>query len=209
MMDFKDPQVQKAIIIGILLVIVGYIYFFTSFMPFFYRPMRVKIERLSTDYEKMSAELEKARRTVGNLEKLEAEFDKLHEKWVAAQSMLPQEKEVANLLRKVTRAGNQAGVEFLLFEPQTPVQREFLTENPVKVKVHGQYHELGIFLSKVANLERIINVSGLHVKAVEPSGGTKKGKMPSYFTIEAEMTLTAYTLLEGGESENEDSKESS
>lgn len=209
MIDFKDPQAQKAIIIGILLVIVGYVYFFTSFMPFFYRPMKVKIERLSTDYEKMSAELEKARRTVGNLEKLEAEFDMLHDKWVAAQSMLPQEKEVANLLRRVTRAGNQAGVEFLLFEPQTPVQKEFLTENPVKVKIHGQYHELGIFLSKVANLDRIVNVSGLHVKSVETSGGNKKGKIQVYNTIEAEMTLTAYTLLEGGEPKDEDSKKSS
>ncbi len=208
-MDIKDPQVQKAIIIGILLVIIGYIYFFTSFMPFFYRPQKVKIERLSTDYEKMSAELEKARRTVGNLERLETEFDKLHEKWVAAQSMLPQEKEVANLLRKVTRAGNQAGIEFLLFEPQTPVQKEFLTENPVKVKVHGQYHELGIFLSKVANLDRIVNISALHVKAVDKSGGGKKGKTQTYNTIEVEMTLTAYTLMEGGESENEDSKKSS
>jgi type IV pilus assembly protein PilO len=208
-MDLKDPQIQKAIVIGILLVIVGYIYFFTSFMPFFFRPMKVKVERLTTDYEKMSAELEKARRTVGNLARLEAEFDKLHEKWVAAQSMLPQEKEVANLLRKVTRAGNQAGIEFLLFEPQTPVQKEFLTENPVKVKVHGQYHELGIFLSKVANLDRIINVSGLHVKSVETSGSGKKGKVQTYNTIEAEMTLTAYTLLEGGESEDEDSKKSS
>lgn len=208
-MDFKDPQVQKALIIGILLVIVGYIYFFTSFMPFFYRPMRVKIERLSTDYEKMSAELEKARKTVGNLAKLEAEFDKLHEKWVAAQSMLPQEKEVANLLRKVTRAGNQAGVEFLLFEPQQPLQKEFLTENPVKVKVNGQYHELGIFLSKVANLDRIVNVSALHVTAVDKKVKGAQGKAKTYNTIEAEMTLTAYTLLEGGESENEDSKKSS
>lgn len=208
-MDFKDPQIQKAIIIGILLVIVGYIYFFTSFMPFFYKPMKVKIERLSTDYEKMSAELEKARRTVGNLEKLEAEFNMLHGKWVAAQSMLPQEKEVAKLLRKVTRAGNQAGVEFLLFEPQSPIQKEFLTENPVKVKVHGQYHELGIFLSKVANLDRIVNVSSLHVESVDEGGSNKKGEVRTYNTIEAEMTLTAYTLLEGGESENEDSKKSS
>jgi type IV pilus assembly protein PilO len=208
-MDIKDPQVQKAIIVGILLVIVGYLYFFSSFMPFFYKPMKVQIDRLSTDYEKMSAELEKARRTVGNLAKLEAEFEKLHEKWVVAQGMLPQEKEIAGLLRKVTRAGNQAGVEFLLFEPQNPVQKEFLTENPVKVKIHGQYHELGIFLSKVANLDRIINVSHLHVMSLEDHKKGKKEELREYNTIEAEMTLTAYTLVEGGESEHEDSKESS
>ena len=66
-MDFKDPQVQKGIIVGILCIMIGYVYFFTSFMPFFHHPMRAKIASLSSEYEKMSAELEKARKTVGNL----------------------------------------------------------------------------------------------------------------------------------------------
>ena len=42
-MDFKDPQVQKSIIVGILLLIVGYVYFFTAFMPFFFGPQQAKI----------------------------------------------------------------------------------------------------------------------------------------------------------------------
>ena len=208
-MDFKDPQVQKSIIIVILLAITGYVYFFTSFLPFFFHPMKSRIDSLTSEYEKMSAELEKARKTVGNLARLEEEYNRLHEKWVAAQSLLPQEKEVAELLRKVTRVGNQAGVDFLLFEPQSPIQREFISENPVRVTVQGEYHELGIFLSKVANLDRIINVSNLHVKPIENKGRSKKGKVNRSYTVEAEMILTAYTLLEGGEVTDETSKGSS
>jgi type IV pilus assembly protein PilO len=197
-MDFKDPQVQKSIVLVIFLAIVAYVYFFTSFMPFFFQPRKARIEALTVDYEKISADLEKARKTVGNLEKLEEEYKRLHEKWVAAQSLLPQEEEVADLLRKVTRSGNQAGVDFLLFEPQEIIRGEFIAENPVKVKVRGEYHQLGIFLSKVANLDRIINVSGLHIKPIEKSKNDKDKSLRSY-TIEAEMTMTAYTLLEGGE----------
>ena len=198
-MDFKDPQVQKSIIIGILLVMVGYVYFFTSFLPFFFQPKRAEIASLQSEYDKMSAELEKARRMVGNLKTLEMEYQRLHDKWVAAQSLLPLEKEVAKLLRKVTRAGNQAGVDFLLFEPQVPVQKEFITENPVKIKVQGQYHQLGIFLSKVANLDRIVNVSNLHIQAVDEKDRKAKGKIGRNFTVEAEMIMTAYTLVEGGD----------
>lgn len=197
-MDFKDPAVQKGIIIGILCAIIGYVYFFTSFLPFFHHPMRAQIVSLTSEYEKMSAELEKARRTVGNLPKLEAEYNRLHEKWIAAQGLLPADKEVADLLRKVTRIGSQAGIDFLLFEPKQPVPREFITENPVKVKVRGEYHQLGIFLSKVANLDRIVNVSDIAVKAVEKTGNSKDDRALRTYTIEAEMTLTAYTLVEGG-----------
>jgi type IV pilus assembly protein PilO len=201
-MDFKDPQVQKGIIVGILCIMIGYVYFFTSFLPFFHHPMRAKIASLSSEYEKMSAELEKARKTVGNLAKLEAEYNRLHDKWIAAQGLLPKDKEVADLLKKVTRIGSQAGIDFLLFEPQPPIQREFITENPVRVKVRGEYHQLGIFLSKVANLDRIVNVSNLMVKPEDGKGGGKDRAVRSY-TIEAELTLTAYTLVEGGETSNE------
>ena len=204
-MDFKDPQVQKSIIVFILLAMIGYVYFFTSFMPFFYQPMKAKKATLSSEYEKMAAELEKARRTVDNLAQLEAEYERLHVKWVAAQSLLPQEEEVARLLRKVTRAGNQAGVEFMLFEPQVPVPREFIKENPVKIRVRGEYHELGVFLSKVANLDRIINVSNLQVNPYDEQPG-QKGKVLSGHSIEAEMIMTAYTLLEGGETPDENTE---
>ncbi len=200
-MDFKDPKVQKSIIVGILIVILGYVYFFTSFMPFFFHPSRARINTLSSEYEKISAELEKARKTVGNLAKLEEEYNRLHQKWVAAQSLLPQEKEVSRLLRKVTRAGNQAGVDFELFEPQSPVRREFVMENPVKIKVRGEYHQVGVFLSKVANLDRIINVSGLKIVPTRENAKNNKG-----YTIEAEMVMTAYTLLEGGEVADENAQ---
>lgn len=199
-MDFKDPMVQKTIVLVIFLAIVAYVYFFTQFMPFFFQPRKSRIEALTLDYEKISADLEKARKTVGNLEKLEKEYERLHEKWVAAQSLLPQEKEVAELLRKVTRAGNQAGIDFQLFQPQPPINKEFIAENPVKVRVKGQYHQLGIFLSKVANLDRIINVSEIHITPAEKVQGKKgENKIRRNYTIEAEMTMTAYTLLEGGE----------
>jgi type IV pilus assembly protein PilO len=198
-MDFKDPQTQRTIVLVIFLAIVAYVYFFTQFMPFFFQPRKARIEALTVDYEKISADLEKARKTVGNLEKLEQEYERLHEKWVAAQSLLPQEKEVAELLRKVTRAGNQAGVDFMLFQPGPPINKEFIAENPVKVRVRGQYHQLGVFLSKVANLDRIINVSDIRVTPMDKPQGPKDNKATRNYTIEAEMTMTAYTLLEGGE----------
>ena len=78
-----------------------------------------------------------------------------------------------------------------------------INENPVKVKVRGEYHQLGIFLSKVANLDRIVNVSGLAIKSVEKTGNTRDDRALRTYTVEAEMTLTAYTLVEGGATTNE------
>jgi type IV pilus assembly protein PilO len=171
-------------------------------MPFFFQPRKARVTVLDSEYDKISAELEKARKTVNSLAKLEEEYERLHEKWVAAQSLLPLDKEVAQLLRKVTRAGSQAGVQFELFEPQPPITKEFITENPVKVKVRGEYHEVGVFLSKVANLDRIINVTDLSVKPYNEKDSTG-------FTIEAVMTMTAFTMNKSGEVTDESVKKSS
>jgi len=195
-MDFKDPKVQKGIMGLILMAMIAYLYFFTSFLPFLYRPMKAKSESLTQEYDKISAELEKARKTVGNLEQLEREYDRLHRKWVSALNLLPEEEEIARLLRKITRSGNQSGLSFELFEPGVVVNKEFFAENPIKVKVKGKYHQLGIFLSKISNLNRIVNVSDLEISPVDENLSDKVGRSD---TIEATMTLTAYTLIEGGE----------
>lgn len=199
-MNLKDPKVQK-IMLGVMsMVILSYIYFGTSFLPFNYPVRKAKIEALSKEYAKLEAELEKARKMVGNLARLEAEYERLHDKWLSAQELLPEEKEMPDLLRRVTTAGNKAGVQFALFEPMGPMPREFYTEHPIKVVVRGGYHQVGIFFSQLANMPRIVNISELVLTEYldkKAKKSEKKGSAKKFHTVEAEFTLSAYTLQGG------------
>jgi type IV pilus assembly protein PilO len=201
-MNLKDPRVQK-IMLGVMSVLIlSYVYFGTNFLPFNYPVRKAKIKAMEKEAAKLDAELEKARKMVGNLAKLEAEYVRLHDQWLSAQELLPEEKEMPELLRQVTTAGNKAGVQFALFEPLAPTPREFFSEHPVKIKVRGNYHQIGIFLSRLANMHRIVNVSKLELTAFENVKGKKKGNSESrtgkYMnTVEADFTLSAYTLLGG------------
>ena len=200
-MNLKDPKVQK-IMLGVMsVVILSYVYFGTSFLPFNYPVRKAKIEALKKEHAKLSAELEKARKMVGNLARLEAEYERLHEQWLSAQELLPEEEEMPELLRSVTTAGNKAGIEFALFEPQSPMPREFYTEHPIRVTIRGGYHQVGIFLSQLANMPRIVNVSRLELDTFEEKKKGKKeggkGSAKKFHTVEADFTLSAYTLLGG------------
>jgi type IV pilus assembly protein PilO len=148
-------------------VILSYVYFGTSFVPINYPVRKAKIEALEKEHAKLSAELEKARQMVGNLARLEAEYERLHTQWLSAQDLLPEAKEMPELLRQVTTAGNKSGIRFALFEPQPPTPREFFSEHPVKIKVRGNYHQIGIFLSRLANMSRIVNVSKLELASTD------------------------------------------
>jgi type IV pilus assembly protein PilO len=188
--------------LGIMaVVILSYVYFGTSFLPVNYPVRKAKIEALEKEHAKLSAELEKARKMVGNLARLEAEYERLHDQWLSAQDLLPEAKEMPELLRQVTTAGNKSGIRFALFEPQPPQPKEFFSEHPVKIKVRGNFHQVGIFLSRLANMSRIVNVSKLEMKTTEGAKGTnKQGKTQAaknMNTVEANFTLSAYTLLGG------------
>jgi type IV pilus assembly protein PilO len=218
-MDLKDPKTQRFIFLGACLFCISYMFFFSHYLPFGFQPRREKITALSLEYERLNAELEKARRTVGNLAKLEAEYTSLHDKWLAAQELLPEENRLPDLLTQVTRAGLQTGLEFDLFKPEEVRPHEFYVEHPVSVEVTGTYHQVGLFLSRIANLERILNVADLQVTALgDPRSGRaggahrmararraagssapggKKRELPRG-TVTVALTLKAYTLQEGG-----------
>lgn len=192
--DFTNRKVQVTLLITAGILAVLYLYFFTRFMPFFYPAREVKVTELRERVGKLTTEVEQAKRTTANLPRLEKEMTELHARWELATNLLPPEKEIAVLLRKVTVAGQQAGIEFLNFEPSATMAQNFYTEHPVSVKVTGGYHEFGNFIARLANMSRIVNVSDLTLAGVsaERDKGDKKKEFNE--TVEASMTITAYSI---------------
>jgi type IV pilus assembly protein PilO len=185
-MDFKDPKSQKLILAGIAVAGLGYLYFFATFVPFGYRAMAAEKKELQGRYEQLSSDLNKARQTLSSMARVEREFEAIQRRYEAARVLLPEEKEVANLLRMVSLVGQQSGVEFELFKPLPQVEQGYYTENPVDVKVTGDYHDVGQFLAEVANLSRIVKVSQLNLVEARNEEDTR--------TVIASFTASAFTL---------------
>ena len=188
-MDLKDPKNQKLVLAGMGIVGLVSLYIFADFVPFNYKARAKEISGLKAEYTKEMNELTKAQQLVNRLPELKQEFALLNQRWAVAQELLPTQKEVASLLRKVTIAGQESGVKFVLFKPGAPNPGTDFTENPVQVTVTGGFHRAGQFLGEIAELSRLVNVSQLRVK------GFEKGDLDD--TVQAEFVATAYTLAEG------------
>ena len=192
--DITSSGTQRVLILTAAILILVFFYFFTSFLPVFYPPRAAEISELRGRVEKLSAEVEQAKRTAANLPRLEQEMAELHEKWADATKLLPPEKEMASLLRKVTVAGQQSGIAFTLFEPSEPVPAAFYTEHPVAVKVEGGFHDVGSFLASLAGMTRIVNVTNLDLAAVDQDNDKEETQNGGTKTVTAAMTITAYSL---------------
>jgi type IV pilus assembly protein PilO len=188
--DFRDPNVQIAGMVIFVALAIGYIFFLSGVLPFGYAPRAAEIAQLEEEYEKISADLMKAKQTASRLPQVKAEYEQLSAKWEEAKTLLPTEKEMAELLSQVTVAGQRSNVEFLLFQPKPPTPQEIYMENPIEVTVQGGYHDIGNFLGRLGNLPRIVNVKSVDLKNVaNPSGS----ELPD--VVEANLQLAAYTLM--------------
>ncbi len=85
---------------------------------------------------------------------------------------MPTEEEVASLLVDITQTGLASGLEFRLFKPEAPIRKEFYSELPINIQVIGNYNGLGLFVSGLASLPRIVTV---HDVSILPEG--KEGTM--------------------------------
>lgn len=185
-LDLKNPALQKVLLSGVVAGGLLAVFFFTHFLPFSYPTQRDQLGVLKVDYEKKSTELARARATVADLPRFEAEYDQLHERWSLAAELLPADRELGSLLRRITLAGQQTGVRFVLFRPAAPKAEQYYTELPLQIAVTGGYHQVGSFLAELANLRRIITVSNVRLKT--NTGGDATA------STAVELTASAYSL---------------
>ena len=76
---------------------------------------------------------------------------------------MPTKAEVANLLIDISQTGLASGLEFRLFKPSGVIRKDFYSELPIKITVIGEYQELGLFVSGLASLPRIVTVHNIDI----------------------------------------------
>lgn len=76
---------------------------------------------------------------------------------------LPTEDELASLLIDISQTGLASGLKFTLFKPEAPVLKDFYSELPINIQVIGNYEQLGLFVSGVSSLPRIVTMHNITI----------------------------------------------
>ena len=117
------------------------------------------------------------------VEQLEAQLDRL-------RAVLPEEQDVADLLRRVQAMATQSRLTIRGFTPRPVTRRQMHAEWPIGLELEGTYHDLGAFLERVSKFPRIINVGNIKIKAQDEKAATAGS------TITAECTATTFVLID-------------
>jgi type IV pilus assembly protein PilO len=69
---------------------------------------------------------------------------------------LPSRTEMDKLLVDVSQTALGAGIDVQLFQPNAEAYHDFYAERPISVRMLGDYHQFGEFVSGVASLPRVV-----------------------------------------------------
>ncbi|MEZ5284079.1 MAG: type 4a pilus biogenesis protein PilO [Vicinamibacterales bacterium] len=152
-------HVQLAIFVVIALAGVGAFYWFYE-MP--------EQEKLTAKRAEVAAVQERNRRgaeTARQLPEFRAQVSDLEGRLEALKPILPEEKDVGELLRRIQSLATQSNLTIRGFRPQPITTKEIHAEWPIGLELEGSYHNLGTFLDRVSRFPRIINVGNLVITA--------------------------------------------
>ena len=101
-----------------------------------------------------------------NLDAYKVQMVEAEETFGVLLKQLPNESEIPDLLIDMTQVGLSRGLQFERIKPGVNIDKDFYAEKNVNIIANGTYHQIAGFVSDVAALPRIINVSDFSVERV-------------------------------------------
>jgi type IV pilus assembly protein PilO len=151
-------------------------------------PMRTDMGGRQSQLRALRDDITKGLSTAKQLPAFRAQVSELEGRLDNLKAVLPEEKDAADLLRRMQTVATQSNLEIKSFKPSPTVTKQLHAEWPITLELQGTYHNLAIFFDRVGKFTRIVNISGLDVKGKDrPEGNT---------TITASCVATTFVLLD-------------
>ena len=159
-----------------------------AFVYYYEWPARADMESRVTQREALHKDITMGMATAKKLPQFRAQVSELEGRLNNLKAVLPEEKDAADLLRRMQTVATQSNLTIKSFKPAPTVTKQLHAEWPINLELDGTYHNLAIFFDRVSKFTRIVNISGLDVKG--------KDKPDANNTIAASCVATTFVLLD-------------
>lgn len=193
-LDFNDigsaPRSVRYLILTVLLVIILAIGYFLL--------VKAKIEQLEM-VEKLElslrAEFEQKQAKAANLEAYQAQLAEMEDLLETMFRQLPSKTEMDKLLVDVSQTALGSGIDVQLFQPNAEAFHDFYAERPISVRMLGDYHQFGDFVSGVASLPRVVILT-MHDITLRPATNRDIGVSDNDGRLILEGTVKTYRYID-------------
>ena len=159
-----------------------------AFYYFYEMPQQAAIAVQTKELSDIRGRISRGQAMARQLPEFKKEIGTLEARLESLKPILPDERDVGELLRRVQTLATQSNLRVLGFRPQAITTKEMHAEWPIALQLEGNYHNLGLFLDRVSKFPRIINIGSMQVAAKDTPTAS------SSMTIDA--TATTFVLVD-------------
>src|SRR2546430_8610409 len=159
-----------------------------GFWNFYVSDVQSEIALRQTHLNALRADINKGVITARRLPEFQGQVAELEHRLDSLRQVLPEQKDVADILRRLQALATQSNLSILRFTPLPQKQQPLYQEVPYHLVAEGTYHNLGLLFDRISKFPRIINVSEVAIRAsaqAEPNA-----------TIYADLNATTFVLQE-------------
>lgn len=159
------PAALKAILLVLLFVVVliaGYFLVLTD--------KQAALENAQKQEVTLRAEYESKAFQAANLPQYRQQKEEMEASFGTMLRQLPTDTEVPGLIEDITLQALDHGLTIESIDLQPERKAEFYVELPITIVVTGEYHDIGAFVSGVANLSRIVTLHDFNIKPIKVGG---------------------------------------
>lgn len=181
------PQSQRDQyrLLGIIVVLaIGAMYFL-----YMYKPKQQQLAEMEDRVAMLQKQNEVAQKAVGNLDQLKAQLQGAQDEYAALQKLVPSRAEVPQIYAAIASQSQTLGLDLVNVAPSAPVSDSssyFMHQN-WDMRVEGEYHNVGEFLTRVASFDRIVKPD---IQEIRPTEETQSGRQK----VEAAFSLETFVL---------------
>jgi type IV pilus assembly protein PilO len=158
-----------------------------AFHMYFEVPLRAEMSARQSQLASLRGDISKGQATAQKVPEFRAEVSDLEGRLKGLRAVLPEEKDLADLLRRLQSDAVQSNLVIRSIRPTPVVTKQLHAEWSIELELEGTYHNLAAFFDRLGRFTRIVNISGLEVRR-------KDDPQPSA-TIVARCVATTFVLL--------------
>ena len=188
--DFTDigsaPGSVRYFLLAVVLVLIlvaGYFLFIDD--------KKIELEQSQQQELALKADFEFKQQKSANLEAYEKQLADMQELLQTMFRQLPSKTEMDKLLVDVSQTALGAGIDVQLFQPNAERLHDFYAERPISVRMLGDYHQFGEFVSGVASLPRVVILT-MHDISLRRAGKSDIGGGDGRLILEGSVRTYRY-----------------
>jgi type IV pilus assembly protein PilO len=143
------------------------------------------------ELDQVRARVSRGNAIAAQLPKFQADLIRLEQHLASLKQVLPEQRDVGDMLRRIQTLAAASSLNVRNFKPQPVNNKELHAEWPMQLEFDANYHDLGMFFDKVAKVPRIINISGISIKAKDAKEAVERSA-----SVTAQITATTFVLLD-------------